>query len=90
MSNNDLCETIVNHANRIYQSLANLNSHQNENGDITNPSMTSTGPSIQGLASILLLMMLAYAFLSFISPRKQILSQKEQCNRQQYSNDEDD
>ncbi|CAK86918.1 unnamed protein product (macronuclear) [Paramecium tetraurelia] len=85
MSNNDLCETIVNHANRIYQSLANLNPLQNENGDITNPSMTSTGPSIQGLTTILVLLMLTYAFLSFISPRKQILSEKEQYNRQQQS-----
>ncbi|CAD8081674.1 unnamed protein product [Paramecium primaurelia] len=90
MSNNDLCESIVNHANRIYQSLANMNSQQNENGSITNPQITSQMTSIQGFTSIILLLFIAYAILSFISPRKQILSQKEQFNGQQYNKDEDD
>lgn len=34
--NNDLCESIVNHANQIFQSIANLNGMLNENGSISN------------------------------------------------------
>ncbi|CAD8090202.1 unnamed protein product [Paramecium sonneborni] len=88
--NNDLCESIVNHANRIYQSLANLNSLQNENGSLNDPQTTTSVTSFQGFASIFFLLFMGYAILTLISPRKQMLSTKEQFNGQQQNQYEDD
>ncbi|CAD8103433.1 unnamed protein product [Paramecium sonneborni] len=90
MNNNDLCESIVNNANRIYQLLANLNSQLNENGSLVNPQTTTSVTSFQGFTSIFFLLFLAYAILTIISPRKQILSTKEQFNGQQQINQYED
>ncbi|CAD8164132.1 unnamed protein product [Paramecium pentaurelia] len=89
--NNDLCELIVNHANQIYQSLANLNGQLNENGSIINHNPTSSNTSTtQGLVFIMFLLFTAYALLSIFSPQRQPVTQKGNIQNQQNNNHHDD
>ncbi|CAD8154765.1 unnamed protein product [Paramecium pentaurelia] len=89
--NNDLCESIVNHANQIYISLANLNGQLNENGSMTNqnPTSSNTSPTL-GLAFIMFTLFAAYALLSIFSPQRQPVMQKGNIQPQQNNLHDDD
>ncbi|CAD8068700.1 unnamed protein product [Paramecium sonneborni] len=89
--NNDLCESIVSHANQIFQSIANLNGQLNENGNITNNSTTTSNTSSSmGLAFIMFLLFTAYALLSIFSPQRQPAMLKGNIQHQQIHHHDDD
>ncbi|CAD8165345.1 unnamed protein product [Paramecium octaurelia] len=89
--NNDLCESIINHANQIYISIANMNGQLNENGSIANHSTTSSNTSpTQGLAFIMFLLFTTYALLSLFSPQRQPVMQKGNIQHQQNNHHHDD